>query len=237
MPHTLRVSFAGGLFHVTTRGNNRERVFYDDGDYEKFKALLRKYREKHNFKLYAYSLMPNHVHLLIETTTTASISTIMHALNMSYAKYFNARHGRVGHVWQGRFHSSIIDSENYFLEVMRYMDLNPVRAGMCEKPDQYEWSSHRHFALGKHDDLVDSHELYDNLGEDARGRQKEYRKYVAQRLEEGTEQRWPELTRSVFVGGDDFESRMIRIYGEKIWPKYRRLLNRLYELRSAALDK
>src|SRR4030042_866739 len=128
MSFTHRISFAGALYHITTRGNNRQKVFLDERDYERFRALLHKYRDRHDFRLYSYTMMSNHVHLLVEPTTAASISEIMHDLNMSYAKYFNAKYERTGHVWEARFRSAIIDSERYFLEVMRYMDLNPVRA-------------------------------------------------------------------------------------------------------------
>ena len=237
MARPLRVSFAGAVFHITSRGNNRERVFLDQADFHRYKALLRKYRTKYDFKLYAYTLMPNHVHLLIETTTAGSISKIMHAVNTSYAMYFNAKYDHVGHVWQGRFHSSIIDSENYLLEVMRYMDMNPVRAGIAKRPEQYDWTSHRCLAKGDADDLLDAHELYDNLGETDGERRRAYREFVEERLEEGVGQGEPVLTYSIFPGGQDFESRMIQLYSKEIWPKYRRLLRELHELRSAALPE
>ena len=235
MARPLRISFAGGVFHVTSRGNNREKIFLDQSDFEKYRALLRRYRTKHDFKLYAYALMPNHVHLLIETTTTASISKIMHGINTSYAMYFNSKYDHVGHVWQGRFHSSIIDTENYLFEVMRYMDLNPVRAAISKRPQNYEWTSYRRYAEGAADDLIDPHELYEDIGKTDGKRQRVYREFVEERLEEGAGQRDAVLTYSIFVGGEDFESRMIHLYGQKIWPKYRRLLNELHELRSAAL--
>src|SRR4030042_734325 len=146
MSFTHRISFAGALFHITSRGNNRDKIFLDKRDYEKFKALLRKYREKHEFQLYSYAMMSNHVHLLIEPAATASISEIMHDLNLSYAKYFNAKYDRTGHVWEGRFHSVIIDSERYLLEVMRYVDLNPVRAQMVSRPAEYQWTSYQYCA-------------------------------------------------------------------------------------------
>ena len=235
MAQRLRISFAGAVFHVTSRGNNREKIFLDEDDFERYRFLLRKYHAKHNFKLYAYALMPNHVHLLIQTSTTASISKIMHAINTSYAMYFNSKHDHTGHVWQGRFHSSIIDTENYLLEVMRYMDLNPVRASISKRPENYDWTSYRRYAEGKRDDLLDPHELYLNISKRNAQRQQVYREFVEERLEEGAGQREPALTYSIFVGGEDFESRMIRLYGQKIWPKYRRLLDQLHELRSVAL--
>jgi putative transposase len=237
MGRPLRISFAGGVFHITSRGNNREKIFLDESDFHRYKALLRKYRTKYDFKLYAYSLMPNHVHLLIETSTGGSISKIMHAINTAYAMYFNSKYDHVGHVWQGRFHSSIIDTERYLLEVMRYMDLNPVRARVVKRPEKYDWTSYRRYAEGEADRLVDPHDLYENLGKQDRKRQRVYREFVSERMAEGAGQREPALTYSIFVGGEDFESRMLRLYGKNIWPKYRRLLNELHELRSAALEE
>ena len=234
MARPYRVSFAGALFHITTRGNNRDKIFLDDQDFQRFKASLRKYRTKYDFKLYAYTLMPNHVHLLIETSPHGSVSQIMHAINTSYAKYFNSRYDHTGHVWEGRFHSKIIDSESYFLEVMRYMDLNPVRARIVKRPENYEWASHARYGQGGADDLVAPHELYRNLGETDGERERVYSEYVEERLGDGPGQRDPVLAYSIFVGGDDFESRMVRLYGREIWPKYRRLLDQLHELRNAA---
>ena len=237
MASSLRISFAGGLYHVTSRGNNREKIFLDEGDVARYRLLLRRYRAKHDFKLYAYTVMPNHVHLLLETTETASISQIMHALNTAYAKYFNAKYDRVGHVFQGRFHSAIVDGEAYFLEVMRYLDLNPVRAGMVKRPADFDASSHAHFARGRPDDLVEPDELYANLGDSAAERQAAYREFVAERQAGGSGLAEPSLTKSLFIGGDDFEARMVRRYGREIWPKYRRLLDRLNALRRSALPE
>ncbi|MEW6357647.1 MAG: transposase [Planctomycetota bacterium] len=232
-----RISFAGGVFHVTTRGNNRERVFLDEEDFKRYKSLLRRYRAKFEFKLYAYTLMPNHVHILLETTTGGSISKIMHAINTAYAMYFNNRYDHTGHVWQGRFHSAIVDSEDYLLEVKRYMDLNPVRAAIAKNPGNYEWTSYRRYARGEPDDLVEPHEIYLNLGKQDHKRQRVYREFVAERVAEGVGQRNPVYTTSIFIGGDDFTSRMERAYGKEIWPKYRRLLKRLNGLRSAVLPE
>ncbi|MEW6356217.1 MAG: transposase [Planctomycetota bacterium] len=233
MGYPLRVSFAGAMYHVTTRGNNRQKVFLDDDDFDHFRQLLRRYRTRHAFNLHAYCLMPNHVHLLLETTTAASISQIMHDLNLAYAKFFNAKYDRTGHVWQGRFHSKIIDSERYFLDAMRYMDLNPVRAEIAKRPDEYEWASYRRYARGDTDDLVTPHDLYKNLGKQDRKRERVYREFV----EQGMGQPSPVYAYSIFAGGDDFTGRMERAYGEQIWPKYRRLLERLSEIRRTTLPE
>lgn len=237
MARQPRVSYAGAMYHVTSRGNNGGEIFLDYADFERFHSLLGRYRERHDFRLYAYALIPNHVHLLIETTESSSISQIMHGINTAYAMYFNGRHNRSGHVFQGRFRSSIIDSENYFLEVMRYIDLNAVRAGLAKDPSRYRWSSCRHWAGGEADELLDGHELYECLGETAQERRHAYRGLLRDRLEGGSERPQPELSYSVFMGGEDFESRMTRIYGRSIWVRYRRLLDELHELRRAALPE
>jgi len=237
MLRPYRISFAGGVFHITSRGNNREKIFLDEHDFHRYKQLLRRYRAKFGFKLYAYSLMPNHIHLLLETSAAGSISKIMHAINTAYAMYFNAKYDHVGHVWQGRFHSSIVDTDAYLLEVMRYMDLNPVRASLSKHPREYAWSSHRRHANGEVEDMVDAHELYENLGETDGERQRTYSEFVEERMEGGVGQREAALTMSIFIGGDDFESRLMRAYGQKIWPRYRRLLAELRELRRVGLGE
>ena len=235
MSRPLRICFANGVFHITSRGNNREKIFLEEKDFLRYKALLRRYRAKFEFKLYAYCLMPNHVHLLIETSPSGSISKIMHAINTAYAMYFNSKYDHVGHVFQGRFYSSIIDTEHYLLEVMRYMDLNPVRAEIVKRPEEYEWTSYHRCAKGRSDNLVDFHELYENLGEGDRDRQREYRKFVKERMEGGPGLWQPVYAYSIFIGGEDFVSRLTELYGQQIWPKYRRLLDQLHELRAAAL--
>lgn len=233
MAQGYRVSFAGGVFHVTTRGNNREKIFLDEHDFHRYKSLLRRYRNKFHFNLYAYSLMPNHVHLLIETSADGSISKIMHAINTAYAMYFNSKYDHTGHVFQGRFHSAVVDSETYLLEVMRYMDLNPVRAAIARRPSEYEWTSYRRYAGGDADDVITSHHIYENLGKQDRKRQRVYAEFV----EEGIGRPSPGYAHSIFIGGDDFIGRMERIYGAEIWPKYRRLLDRLNALRSTTLPE
>ncbi|NOZ19626.1 MAG: transposase [Planctomycetes bacterium] len=233
MARGYRISFAGGVFHVTTRGNNRETVFLEDADFEHYRALLRRYRNKFHFRLFSYALMSNHVHLLIETSEDGSISKIMHAINTAYAMYFNSKYDHVGHVWQGRFHSAVVDSDHYLMEVMRYMDLNPVRAEISKRPDEYEWTSYRRHARGDDDDLITPHDMYENLGKQNRKRQRVYREFV----EEGIGHPNPGYAYSIFIGGDDFIGRMERVYGQEIWPKYRRLLDRLNALRSATLPE
>ena len=145
MPYPPRICFDGAIYHVTARGDNREPIFFDDSDYRKYLRLLQRYKRECGFVLYAYALMPNHIHLLIGAMRTMTISGIMQRLGIAYTRYFNARHKRVGHVFQGRFHSKLIDQDVYLLVASRYVHLNPVRAQLVKDPATYPWSSYRSY--------------------------------------------------------------------------------------------
>lgn len=144
MPRGPRVQFPGGVYHVICRGNNRERIFRDDFDRERYLKLLRDYRDRRNIVIHAYVLMPNHVHLLVETPSQP-LSEFMRGLNTAYTMGFNRRHLRVGHVFQGRYKSHVVEKDRYLLELTRYIHLNPVRAGLVNRPERYPWSSFREF--------------------------------------------------------------------------------------------
>jgi len=130
------------------RGNNREAVFEDDVDRSRFLELLSGYKEKLAFRLHAYVLMTNHFHLLIESGKVP-LSRVMQMQNSTYTQYFNRRHERVGHVFQGRYKAIVIDQDAYLALLVRYIHLNPVRAGLVEKPEGYPWSSHTDYARKK----------------------------------------------------------------------------------------
>lgn len=142
MSRPLRLEFPGSLWHVTGRGNERRRIFLDDSDRSAFLDDLGACVERFDWILPTYSLMPNHFHLEVQLRAK-TLSSGMHWLNGKYARNFNSRHGRVGHLFQGRFHGILIDKETYGLEVLRYVVLNPVRAGMVARPENYRWSSHQ----------------------------------------------------------------------------------------------
>jgi len=130
------------------RGNERKAVFRDDRDRQEYLARLDRYRTRFHFSLYAYCLMTNHVHLAIEEGNVA-LSRIMHGLQFSYTQWFNRRHGRVGHLFQGRFKSYLVEKDEYLMALLRYIHENPVRAGMVDRPEMFEWSSDRYFRSGR----------------------------------------------------------------------------------------
>jgi len=141
MARPLRIEYPGALYHITSRGNNKQNIFIDDSDRISFLEILSKVIEEREWLCYAFCLMGNHYHLLIETPK-ANLSRGMQQLDSVYARRFNKRHERVGHLFQARFHAALIEKEVYLLEVLRYTVLNPVRAGLCKDPAFYKWSSY-----------------------------------------------------------------------------------------------
>jgi putative transposase len=142
MARALRYQPAGGIFHITARGNRRQAIFHDDLDRELFLRLFHRVIRRRSWDYLAYCLMSNHFHLVIQTPT-ASLSVGMHELSGIYARRFNERHTFDGHLFDGRFRSSFVQGDEHLEEVLRYVALNPVRAGLCEHPSDWPWSSFR----------------------------------------------------------------------------------------------
>ena len=142
MARKARLEIEGGLYHVITRGNDRRDIFHSADDHSKFLSLLAKQKERAKFYLYAYCLMTNHVHLLIERQSETLGSTMQRLLT-GYSQYYNRRYKHVGHVFQGRYKPILCQSQTYLTKLVRYIHLNPVRARMVESPEQYPYSSHR----------------------------------------------------------------------------------------------
>jgi REP element-mobilizing transposase RayT len=140
MARPLRIQFPGALYHVISRGNERKPMVRDDADRQRRLDWLRRTVETYGWRLHAFALMANHEHLFVETPQP-NLSAGMQYLNGSYTSYFNRRHRRSGHLFQGRFQGHLIEEEGYFLEVSRYVHLNPVRAKIVKRPGKYPWSS------------------------------------------------------------------------------------------------
>ena len=145
MPHPLRQCTPGELYHITARGNNRQAIFNDEMDYREYLQLLYEVTRRYAVNIHAFALMPNHVHLLLQPVQQENLSAALQVLNSTFAKYINRRYGRIGHLFQGRYHSSHVDREAYLLVVSRYIHNNPVRAGLAKDATQYPWSSARAF--------------------------------------------------------------------------------------------
>jgi REP element-mobilizing transposase RayT len=163
MARPLRVEVAGGLYHVIVRGNERKSVFRDDADREWYLARLAWYRERFRFRLLAYCLMDNHVHLAVETGK-APLSRIMACLQSSYTQYFNRHYGRVGHLFQGRYKAFLVEKDRYALALLRYIHENPVKAGVAATAQAYRWSSDRDYRRGRGPEWLDVDRLLPMLG-------------------------------------------------------------------------
>lgn len=169
--------------HIVQRGNNRLPCFLDDSDRLRYLTLLREAMLEAKCVLHAYVLMNNHTHLLVTPPRAGAVSTMMHRLGRQYSALFNARHGRTGTLWEGRYKSCLVDSADYVLRCYRYIDLNPVRARMIEDPETYAWSSCAAHC-GSDDLLLTPHPAYSALGATAAERGAAYRILLRELLSE-----------------------------------------------------
>lgn len=211
-----RIEYPGALFHVIARGNQRQKVFLDDGDHAWYLKLLGEYLEGREFNLYAYCLMSNHVHLLIEQRGVYPLSKYMQRLQSAYTGFFNRKHHLVGHLFQGRYKAILVDKDAYLLELVRYIHLNPHRAHM-ENAVSYPWTSHRQY-LGK-DRVpvarVQTGEVLTMFSKVKAVARRKYQRYLEERRAAGHCDRFYDLRLGVVLGGDEFEEEVKERSGEK----------------------
>jgi putative transposase len=124
------------------RGNQKQKVFQDENDHSLYLKLLRKFKQRYKLRIYAYCLMPNHIHMVADAKNRSDLSSFMHDLNRTYTLYFNAKYKQVGHLWQGRFKSKVIGKDKYLIDCLNYIEFNPVRAKLSQNAIDYPWSSY-----------------------------------------------------------------------------------------------
>ncbi len=178
MPRRARIYTEEGVFHILTRGNNKQLVFRDEMDFLSYKKILKQLKEEQPFKLYHYCLMSNHVHLIIETNKITKLSKLMKRINLFYYNQYRKKYDYTGHFWQGRFKSLLIEKNEYLLACGLYIERNPVRAKIVDSASEYAHSSYNYYAYGKEDKLIDRDIYYDEIGQNNRNRQKEYRRLM-----------------------------------------------------------
>ena len=183
MPRRKRSYFPGLPYHIIQRGNNCEACFVEPENYQYYLSLWKAYAKRYGVAVHAYYLMKNHIHFLVTPEKSDSISRAMSVIGSRYAYYFNKRYMRTGTVWEGRHKSSLIQSDRYFLTCYRYIELNPVVAGLVSKPEEYKWSSYLANAWGGKTHLV-AHEEYQKLGRDIEIRRHVYRELFKYHLAE-----------------------------------------------------
>jgi len=189
--------------HVIQRGNNRQRILFDEEDYwflwEKLGAAADKFR----CQIHAYALMPNHFHLLLTPTQEDGIGKLMQYVGRYYVQHFNRRHDRTGTLWEGRYRATLLDPEEYLLACSRYVELNPVRAGLVDDVESYGWSSYGVNTGKQEDPLVTPHPAYEKLGRTARARQGAYLKAFAKPMDDALLERIRNSTNKAWVLGND----------------------------------
>ena len=204
--------------HIIQRGNNRQALFTDERDFRFLLKLLMD-TQHHGLEIHAYVLMTNHFHLLATPATAESLPKAMQMVGRNYVRYFNDTHSRTGTLWEGRYKGTIIESERYLLTCMAYIDLNPVRAGIVAKPEQYPWSSYAHNAGLKVDVLIQEHPLYWSLGNTPFAREAAYRDIIeggivktdAQQLTSATLKGWA-------LGSEEFIEELARSAPRRVKP-------------------
>lgn len=203
MARPLRIEYEGAFYHVTSRGNERKKIYYAKADYEKFKSYLKEAQEKYGYLLHCYVLMTNHYHLLIETPR-GNMSKVMHYINGSYTSYINRKRGRNGHLFQGRYKAILIDRDSYLLELSRYIHLNPVRAKIVLKPEDYTHSSYRSYVSRNGDEIVHRDLILEMISKDGYYATRKYRDFVEKAMGQGLENPLKDIFGGMILGTQGF---------------------------------
>lgn len=208
MARPLRLEYEGALYHITARGNEGKDIFLEDGDWKKFLSLLEEVSQRYRALVHAYCLMGNHYHLFMETTR-ANLSQVMHNLNTAYTGYFNRRYRRVGHLFQGRYKAILVDKENYLVELSRYIHLNPVRAKLVRRPQDWPFSSYRNYiGLEREKDWIDKTWTYGEFDQDREKAKRFYREFVEEGLKKGVRNPFKDIFAQFILGREEFIERI-----------------------------
>jgi len=209
MARKPRIEFPGAVYHVIIRGNNRQKILTDNEDYRNFLKLLKLYMEKFQFVLYAYVLMPNHVHILAETGSIP-LSRIMQALQFNYTQKFNRRHKRVGHLFQGRYKAILCQKDTYLLELIRYIVLNPVRAHLVKKPTDWCWSSFYDLLRLRGEHIVSAEAVLGLFGKSPSAAVRSLQKYINDGLTGEHNESYYKLKDQRILGEAEFAEEIIK---------------------------
>ena len=203
MPRKPRIEIGGGLYHVISRGNNRRKIFRSHDDYLKFISILEQQKAKLPFYLYAYCLMPNHIHLLIEMQDDP-LRRIMQRVLTSYSQYHNRKYKKIGHVFQARYKSILCQTDRYLGELVRYIHLNPVRAKIVRRPEKYQYSGHRTYIGLDTSGLVDAEPVLRHCGATKKRAVEVYTRFVEASLGEPSQDDYYRAAEGRLLGGEEF---------------------------------
>ena len=229
MARKPRIEFKGAFYHVITRGNQRQKVFKDKDDLLKYLEILSNYKIRYKYFLYAYMLMNNHVHLLIETQGIP-LSKILQGINQSYTTYFNRKYKTVGHLFQGRYKAILCDRDEYLLSLVKYIHLNPVRARIVKTPDDYQWSSHHRY-VKKTDgvNIVDTDQVLRMFSEGKQRARKLYSAFMSDGQTVRKENIYSTIGQRI-LGSEEFLERVMEKYNGELKKEKREREYTLYEI-------
>lgn len=215
MARPLRIAYSGAFYHVTARGNERRKIFLSQADYKKFLCYLTDAVHKYGVVLHAFALMGNHYHLIVETPN-ANLSAFVHAVNSAYTTYFNIKRKRAGHLFQGRFKSILIEKDRYLLELSRYIHLNPVRADIVEKPEDYPYSSYRSYASTTEETIVSRELIWGMIAGEAKEAPQRYVDFVESAISEVLPNPFEKVYGGMILGSTPFIKNALKLASDTI---------------------
>ncbi len=219
MARLPRLTVPGYPHHVIQRGNNRQAIFVDDEDRRYMLNLLWEHASACGVAIHAYVLMDNHLHLLATPGTAEGLPRLMQSVGRRYVRHFNDRHGRTGTLWEGRYRSTVVETDRYLLACMAYIDLNPVRAGMVGQARDFPWSSHAHYIGQRTDRLITPHPLFWSLGNTPFAREAAYAEMVHAGIGAAQQSALTDATlRGWALGGADFVSELQMLTARRTSP-------------------
>lgn len=227
MARKPRLFAPGVLYHVIVRGNQRQKTFLAPADYQTYLEKLTQYRRRHEVTIHAYCLMPNHVHLLLESGKTP-LGKFMQGLQQSYTQYYNRRYKKVGHLFQGRYKAILCQKDAYLLELIRYIHLNPVRSKLAKRPQEYRYTSDPAYRMGKATAILDPRAVLKLLG-GAGG----YKRFIHEGRDGGHRDDYYEVADQRFLGDEEFSAELTRNYEDEEPRKRRGLALAAKELAAA----
>jgi putative transposase len=229
MARKPRIEFKGAFYHVITRGNQRQKVFKDKDDFLKYLGILSNYKIRYKYFLYAFMLMSNHVHLLIETQEIP-LSKILQGINQSYTTYFNRKYKTVGHLFQGRYKAILCDRDEYLLSLIKYIHLNPLRARIVKTPDEYQWSSHHSYIKRTSGvNIIDTDQVLRMFSEDKQRARKLYSAYMSNSPTVKKQDVYNIIGQRI-LGSEEFLERVMERYDGELKKEKREQEYTLYEI-------
>lgn len=212
MARPLRIEYPGAYYHVTSRGNEQKDIFKNKKDRERFLYYLETASERYGAVIHAYCLMSNHYHLLLETPL-GNLSQIMRHINGAYTTYFNVKRKRAGHLFQGRYKAILVEADEYAKELSRYIHLNPVRAGIVEKPEEFTWSSYNSYTGKKgRPEWLSTDFILGYFGKKKSSAARKYRQFVEAMIGNRSESPLKDTVASTILGGKDFVAQITEKY-------------------------